>query len=134
MKAIFMLIVMVLMGLGYWVKAAKVADVTVPVSVGTLKGVMSMSESQPIGQHTVPPSQATVLSMSAEQMQIAKEVFESDKLMFYATPELQNLLKKAYQIDERLTRATHEPMGCEFYEENYFVGATVDDFLAKNLL
>lgn len=64
---------------------------------------------------------ATPALANPTQIAIAKKAILAGEVMPYATPELRQLLKKAYQIDEKIQEQFDDPLGCEFYE-HYYLG------------
>lgn len=123
MKTVFILIVIVLVGLGYLAKYGRFADEAieaVPVTASVARSVVSSAA--PIANQlqqnetTIPKSVNTVTSVSSDQIEIAKRAIEYGSASYYATPEFEKLLRKASYI----TQTTSENGDCAV--EHYYFG------------
>lgn len=124
MKVVLMLVVAILMGIGFLAKSGKFADnaiEAVPVATGAVRGAVAAANSN---------NQGGTLSMSAEQMEVAKKAAETGEIMPYATLELKQLLENAHKINDETAKNNEFP--CMFHESEY-LGYRGEGIVFKNL-
>lgn len=118
MKVMFMAIVMVVVGLGYFFKTVRYADDVVEAAPIAVRGAVS---ALPAMTQSARQTKSGPSSIPSAQMEIINKAIETGEIKPYATPELQKLLWDAEAVLDGRADGEEIRLGCDFFE-SYYMG------------